>query len=49
MNFLRFVEHRAINIKGNIEVKRYLKEDVLFSLSFQFGAIWSRIGGVIHV
>jgi hypothetical protein len=34
--------------RGKNQVKRYLIEDIEFSLNYQFGRIWTRIGGVIQ-
>ena len=41
--------NNAMRNGGTNEVKRYLIEDIQFSLRFQFEVIWTRIGGVIKV
>ena len=37
-----------MNLGGKNEVKRYLEGHIEVYLSFQFGTIWSEIGGVIQ-
>jgi len=38
-----------MNITGKNLVKRYFKGYIQRGLSFQFGVIWTKIGGVIAV
>ena len=40
--------YNSMEYSGKIQVRRYFEDHVQFSLSFQFGTIWIKIGGVIN-